>query len=118
MVNLRGDLRETLLLPSFNRWLAQDPAGAANWLAGSQRDASYDPLINELIISPAMSGQLQTALGWVERMKDPTQRLNALTSLLSATRQQDAKVAAAYLRDITYLSDAERQQLALDLALD
>lgn len=117
LATLKGQVRDDLLLPSFNRWLAADPATAASWLAASPRDASYDPLINELVSSPGFASQVKTALDWTERMQDPQQRLSTLTGILSATRQRDASAALAYLRDIRYLNDAERQQLASDLAL-
>lgn len=118
LATMKGRVRDDLLLPSFNRWLTNDPAGAANWLAASQRDASYDPLINELVTSPGFEGQTKTALDWTERMKDPQQRLSTLTSILSAARQRDPAAASAYLRALNYLSEAERQQLASDLALN
>lgn len=117
LATMKGQVRDDLLLPSFNRWLASDPAGAASWLTSSQRDASYDPLINELATSPAFSGREKTALEWVERMKDPQQRLSTLTSILSSVRQRDPAVASAYLQEIHYLSDAEHQQLVSDLVL-
>ncbi len=118
LATMKGQVRDDLLLPSFSRWLTNDPAGAANWLAASQRDASYDSLINELVTSPGFNGQEKMALEWTERMKDPQQRLSTLTSILSATRQRDAAAATVYLRDIRYLNEAERQQLASDLALN
>jgi len=118
LATMKGQVRDDLLLPSFNRWLERDPAGAASWLAASQRDTSYDPLINELVNSPGFAGQEKNALDWAGRMSDPQQRLSTLTGILSATRQRDAAAASAYLHEINYLSEAERQQLANDLALN
>ena len=108
---------EPILQNSFSKWLAADSAAATAWLAAAPNKKELDPLLNEVATMPAQTnGQVKTALSWAERIQDPELRLNTVTSILSAFKQQDSAAAAAYLQDITYLTDEQRVRLVDDLA--
>jgi hypothetical protein len=112
-----GAARDSLLQPSFKKWLALDPAAASTWLASAPPNKDLDPLISELTAQPSMNnGQVKEALTWAGKMHDPELRLSAVTSILSAFKQKDPSAAAAYLHETSYLSDTERLQLMEDLA--
>jgi hypothetical protein len=112
-----GTARDSLLQPSFKKWLATDPAAAASWLASVPPHKDLDPLISELATQPGVNnGQVKEALNWAGKVQDPELRLSTVTSILSAFKQKDPSAASAYLHELTYLSDAERLQLMEDLA--
>ncbi len=112
-----GETRDSLLQPSFKKWLALDPAAANSWLASAPPHKDLDPLISELAAQPsANNGQVKEALTWAGKVSDPELRLSTVTSILSTFKQKDASAAAAYLYALSYLSDAERLQLMEDLA--
>lgn len=112
-----GATRDSLLQPAFKKWLALDSAAASTWLASAQPGKDLDPLISELATQPsANNGQVKEALTWAGKVQDPELRLSTVTSILSAFKQKDPTAAAAYLHEISYLSDVERLQLMEDLA--
>lgn len=112
-----GTARDSLLQPSFTKWLATDPAAAASWLASVPPHKDLDPLISELATQPSVNnGQVKEALNWAGKVQDAELRLSTVVSILSTFKQKDANAAALYLQELPYLSDAERLQLMEDLA--
>jgi hypothetical protein len=109
--------RASLLLPSFKKWLTTDPAAAAAWLTATQRHKDFDEVIAEMASQPSTNNsEVKAALAWAGQVHDPELRVNTVISVLSAFKQKDPKAAAAYLQEITYLTDSERKRLVDDLA--
>lgn len=114
--SLRDQSRDNLLLPSFKKWLEADSAAATSWLS-AQHDKAFDPLLSEVATMPElMNDHVKNALAWAGQIHEPELRINTLTSILSAFKQKDPSSAAAYLQEISYLTDAERSRLHQDLA--
>jgi hypothetical protein len=115
---LSGTERQPMLQDSFKKWLAEDSAAASTWLAAAPNQTDLDSLINEVATQPNTSnGEVKTALAWAEKVHDSALRLNAVRSILSSFKARDPIAAAAYLQELSYISSAERTQLAEDLAL-
>ncbi len=111
-----GAMRESLLFPAFKKWLAQDASSATAWLSAAQSHKDFDPVIAELATQPIVTnGDVKNALIWAGRVHDPELRINTVTSILSAFKQKDPKMAAVYLQEATFLSDTERARLIEDL---
>jgi hypothetical protein len=116
---LSGSMRESLLLPAFRKWLGTDAAAASSWLAAAQINKDFDPIISELATQPTNNnGQVKAALAWAGKIHDPDVRMGTTVSILSAFKQKDPSAAAAYLHELSYLSDQERTQLSEDLAFE
>lgn len=114
-----GATRASLLLPSFKKWLATDPAAATAWLTAAQRHKDFDEVIAEVANQPsANNSEVKAALAWAGQVHDPELRVNTVISVLSAFKQKDPKAAAAYLQEITYLTESERKRLVEDLAFE
>jgi len=114
-----GATRTSLLLPSFKKWLITDPAAATAWLSAAQRHKDFDEVIAEVANQPSSNNsEVKAALAWAGQVHDPEVRINTVISVLSAFKQKDPKAAAAYLQEITYLTDSERKRLIEDLAFE
>lgn len=117
--SLSGSARESLLLPAFKKWLSTDVAAASSWLASAQLNKDFDPVISELATQPTTNnGQVKSALAWAGKIQNPELRIATTVSILSAFKQKDPGTAAAYLHELSYLSDTERAQLKEDLAFE
>lgn len=117
--SVSGPESESLLLPAFQKWLRADAAAAGNWLASAPPNKDFDPIISELATQPASNNsQVREGLVWAGKIQNPELRMATATSILSAFKQKDPTAAAAYLQELTYLSDKERAQLKEDLAFE
>ena len=107
-----------MLLSSFKKWLSSDPSAATSWLS-AQREKVMDPLLGEVATMPELVDEhVQNALSWAAKIQAPELRIITLTSILSALKQKDPHLAASYLQQVDYLSEAERSRLYEDLAFE
>lgn len=117
VAGLNSSAREVLLLPAFRKWLASDSAATNSWLASAPLNKDFDPIISEVATqSTSNNGQVKAALAWAGKIQNPELRISTTLSILSAFKQKEPVAAAAYLHDLSYLTDVERLQLKEDLA--
>jgi len=107
-----GPQRQLLLQQSISKWLTEDPAAAANWLAAAENHQDYDQAIHTLATLPnVMRDNAPTALAWSERIYDSNLRMTALQQILSDMKVTDPIGAASYVRSAPNLTQAQRTQL-------
>lgn len=104
-----------LMENAYRQWLADDITAAASWL-GSQTpspmlDALFSELVQQLTNDPAQ------ALAAAGRIQDTQLKLNTLLTVLSPIKQADPAQASAYIQQLDYLNDSQRNSLRRELAL-
>lgn len=115
-MSLTGEHRNVLLQSAFPKWLEQDAPAAANWLSAQTPTAELDSLIAESVSAGQWADQPREALKWAEKITTEELRLSAITGQLSIMKQQNPSMALAQLRALNTLSQAQKDQLYIDLA--
>lgn len=104
-----------LLENAYRQWLTDDEIAAASWLGSQTPSPALDSLFSQLVEQQANNPA--QALATAGRIQNTQLKLNSLLSLLSPIKQSDPNQASAYIDQLAYLNDSQRNSLKRDLAL-
>lgn len=106
---------QQLLDNTYRQWLENDVIAAASWLNSQPPSPALDSLSAQLV--QQLTDNPSQALAAAGHIQDPQLKLNSLLGVLSPIRQTDPSQAKAYIEQLTYLNDSQRNSLLRDLAL-
>lgn len=108
-----GPDRDTAFTTALERWILNDPATAAVWIARLSSPRDFDRAAALLVIrTDALHRSTATALAWAEDLADPALRRRALVHVLREWAQQDPEAALRYAETAPSLSDQRSALLA------
>ncbi len=113
-----GDSRQQqneLMESTYRQWLADDTTSAASWLGSQTPSLMLDGLFSEL--AQQLTNEPTQALAAAGRIRDSQLKLNTLLGVLSPIKQADPNQANAYIQQLDYLNDSQRNSLRRELAL-
>lgn len=104
-----------LMENTYRQWLMEDTTAAASWLGSQTPSPALDALFGQL--AQQLADDPRQALAAAGRIQDSQLKLNTLLGVLSPIKQADPAQASAYIQQLDYLNDSQRNSLKRDLAL-
>ncbi len=112
-----GEERLRALEMAIERWTLIDPAAMAAWLGRSADESTRDfGAATMLLRTDQVNRGTETAMAWVETIRDPELRLVALAHVTREWAQQNRGEAEQYLRVTDKLDDTQRAWLMQNLS--
>jgi hypothetical protein len=108
-----GEMRQAVLTGAVVNWLQKDPTGVAQWLGQRERNADFDPAINQLATLPQLiRDNVHTSLSWANAITDPELRTQTLAKIMGTWAERDRAAVESYLRTTQELPLELRNEVA------